>query len=86
MPTFFQIEPSQIIKTVTQIQINILHMDLNLSATVQVLAYSQDNELLESHVFELYTPNYEQIWRFDDDLVDYVCEKYGYILATPNSI
>ncbi len=80
MPTFLQIEPAQLIQIISKIQINILHLDLNLSATIQVLAYSEDNKLLTSYVFELNMPEYEQIWRFDDDLVDYVCQKYGFIL------
>ena len=79
MPTFLQIEPTQLIQIISKIQINILHMDLNLSATVQVLAYSEDNILLKSSVFELNLPDYDS-WHDDDWLVDYVCQKYGYIL------
>lgn len=60
-------------------------MDLNLSATIQVLAYSEENELLVSHIFELNLPDYDA-WHDDDWLVDYVCQKYGYNLATPYSI
>ncbi len=86
MPTYLQIEPAQIVQIISKIQINVLHMDLNSSATIQVLAFSEDNQLLTSYVFQLNMPQYEQIWRFDDDLVDYVCQKYGFTLANPNSI
>lgn len=82
MPTFLQIQPSQLIQIISKIQINILHMDLNLSATIQVLAYSEENQLLASYVFELIVPDYDA-WHDDDWLVDYVCQKYGFILETP---
>jgi len=82
MPTLLQIEPSQLIRIITKIQIHVIHMDLNLSATIQVLAYSEENELLVSHIFELNLPEYDS-WHDDDWLVDYVCQKYGFTLATP---
>ena len=72
MPSFLQIQPSQLIQIISKIQINILHMEINLNATIQVLVYSADNQLLTSYVFELILPEYDY-WRDDDWLVDYVC-------------
>lgn len=81
MPTFLNIQPAELVQTITQIQINIVHMDLNLSATIQVLAYSAENQLLASYVFELNLPDYDS-WHDDDWLVDYVCQKYNFVLST----
>ena len=54
-------------------------MEINLNATIQVLVYSEENQLLTSYVFELILPEYDY-WRDDDWLVDYVCQKYGFVV------
>ncbi len=82
MPSFLNIQPAELVQIISKIQINILHMDLNLSATIQVLAYSEENQLLASYVFELTLPDYDS-WHDDDWLVDYVCQKYNFVLSTP---
>jgi len=82
MPTFLNIQPTELIQVISKIEICILHIELNLSATVQVLAYSEENQLLKSYIFELVLPEYSS-WQNDDFLVDYVCQKYGFILNTP---
>jgi hypothetical protein len=79
MPAYLQIQPAQLIQIISKIKINVLHMEINSNATIQVLAYSEDNQLLTSYVFELNLPEYDY-WRDDDYLVDYVCQKYGFAL------
>jgi hypothetical protein len=79
MPSYLQIQPAQLIQIISKIKINVLHMEINSNATIQVLAYSEDNQLLTSYVFELNLPEYDY-WRDDDYLVDYVCQKYGFTL------
>lgn len=81
---YISIEPTNLIQVITKITINILHIELNKNATVQVLAYSETNELLRSFVFELILPDYES-WTNDEWLINYVCDKYGYILKN-NSV
>lgn len=51
MPTYLQIQPAQLIQIISKIKINVLHMEINSNATIQVLAYSEDNQLLTSYVF-----------------------------------
>ena len=80
MPSYLQIQPAQLIQIISKIKINVLHMEINSNATIQVLAYSEDNQLLTSYVFELNLPEYDY-WRDDDYLVDYVCQKYGFIIG-----
>jgi hypothetical protein len=81
---YISIEPTNLIQVITKIIINILHIELNKNATVQVLAYSETNELLKSFVFELILPEYES-WTNDEWLINYVCDKYGFLLEN-NSI
>lgn len=81
---YISIEPTNLIQVITKITINILHIELNKNATVQVLAYSETNELLRSFVFELILPEYES-WTNDEWLINYVCEKYDFLLKN-NSV
>lgn len=81
---YISIEPANLIQVISKITINILHIKLNLNATVQVMAYSETNELLKSFVFELVLPEYES-WTNDEWLINYVCQKYDFILKN-NSV
>ncbi len=81
---YISIEPANLIQVISKITINILHIELNLNATVQVMAYSETNELLKSFVFELVLPEYES-WTNDEWLINYVCQKYDFILKN-NSV
>jgi len=85
METYIKVEPVNLIQTISKIKINVLHLHLNVMATIQVLCYSEDNQSLTSHVFELQSPEYE-LWISDDWLVNYVCEKYGFSKLINSSI
>lgn len=79
MENYINVEPSNLIQVISKIKINILYLQLNVMATIQVLAYSIDNQLLTTYTFELVSPDYDD-WHDDDWLVDYVCQKYGFTL------
>ena len=83
MENYINVEPSNLIQVISKIKINILYLQLNVMATIQVLAYSIDNQLLTTYTFELVSPDYDD-WHDDDWLVDYVCQKYGFTLESPS--
>ena len=79
MTTYFDVEPANLVQIISKIKINILYIEINKQATIQVLAFSTDNQLLTTYTFELVLPDYDE-WHDDDWLIDYVCQKYGFVL------
>ena len=56
-------------------------MELNSNAIIKVDSFSESNELLDTKQFVLGGPDYQN-WYNDDFLIQYVCNKYGYILQS----
>ena len=69
----------QITKTITSFKIDILYIILNTLAKIRVQCFDENNILLVSYEFELKGDDY-QLWKDDKDLIDYVCEKYNFVL------
>jgi hypothetical protein len=70
------IVPKEIIKEATSIAIDIPNITLNSKAFVRVIFYDSSNNVISTDSFELFKPDYN-LWLQDDDLVDYICEKYN---------
>lgn len=79
MTTYFDVEPANLVQIIAKIKINILYIEINKQATIQVLAFSTDDQLLTTYTFELVLPDYDE-WHDDDWLIEYVCQKYGFVL------
>lgn len=73
---YINIEPKTINLTSTKIEINILYIELNTSASIQVKFYSTDSKLLNTEEFILDGDDYHD-WVDDTYLINYVCDKYN---------
>lgn len=82
---FINVEPCDLIQIITKIQINIIYLKLNESATIQVNCLDDSNKLLNTYIFELIQPEYTE-WTNDEWLINYICEKYGFIINLNNVI
>jgi hypothetical protein len=70
------IVPKEIIKEATSIAIDIPNITLNSKAFIRVIFYDSSNNVISTDSFELFKPDYN-LWLQDDDLIDYICEKYN---------
>ena len=75
-----QVEPKEISLSIKSIKIEIPYLLLNVMAMVRVQCFDENNNLLVIYNFELVDDDY-QLWKDDTDLIDYVCDKYGFDLA-----
>lgn len=73
-----EIENCDLIQVITKITIHVLNIVLNDRATIQVLCYDDGGKVLNSYIFELIEEYH--LWRDDNFLIQYVCEKYGFVL------
>jgi len=78
---FINIQPKQINLLAHKISVKVLHLELNNNAIIKVESFSESNELLQTKQFILDGPDYQN-WYNDDFLIQYVCNKYGYILQS----
>ena len=72
-----QVEPKEISLSIKSIKIEIPYLLLNVMAMVRVQCFDENNNLLGIHNFELMCEDY-QLWKDDQDLINYVCEKYDF--------
>ena len=56
-----------------------MNLVLNESAMIKVESFDDENKLLNTHYFEFNGENY-QLWANDNFIVNYVCDKYGFVL------
>lgn len=70
------IVPKEIIKEATSIGIDIPHITLNHKAFIRVIFYDSSQNVISTDSFELFKPDYD-LWQQDDDLIDYICDKYN---------
>lgn len=78
---FINIQPKQINLLAHKISVKVLHLELNRNAIIKVESFSESNELLQTKQFILDGPDYQN-WYNDDFLIQYICNKYGFILQT----
>ena len=78
---FINIEPKQINLVAHKISVKVLYLELNSNAIIKVDLFSESNDLLQTNQFILDGEDYQN-WYNDDFLIQYVCNKYGYILQS----
>jgi hypothetical protein len=71
------IEPFQLTFDVAKIKVDVLTLVLNERAVIRVMMMNADGAMIKSDTFELIKPDYS-LWLSDDNLIDYVCDKYGF--------
>ncbi len=76
---FININQSQITQYIKKIKINVIHIELNVTATIQTLCYDENGVLLVAYAFELIGDEY-LAWQNDNWLINYVCQKYNFTL------
>jgi hypothetical protein len=74
---YINVEPCELMQLITKIKINVLHIELNVQATIQTTCYDVYNKLLIAYVFELSGDEY-QSWQNDKWLTEYILDKYGF--------
>lgn len=77
------IQSKEIIKTITSIKIDVPFI-LNNRCAVRVLCFDENMKLIETYEFELTKPDYDD-WLRDEDLINYVCDKYNFSLYDNNN-
>ena len=79
MENYIHIESCDLIQIISKIKIKVMNLILNESAMIKVESFDDENTLLNTHYFELNEKNY-QMWNTDSWLIDYVCNKYGFVI------
>lgn len=75
--SLIQIQPTEISKTISSFKIDVPFIILMTQCFVRVLCFDADNKLIHTYEFLLEKPDYD-IWQKDEDLVNYVCQKYNF--------
>ena len=78
MEPYINIEACNLIQVISKIKINVLSLEINKFAVIQVMCYDNSMNFLCNHVFEL-RDDY-QLWTNDEWLINYVVNKYGFTL------
>ncbi len=76
---YINVEACDLIQVIQKIKINVLYLELNVKATIQCMCFDCENRLLNNYVFELDGEDY-RLWTSDPWLINYVCEKYGFVI------
>lgn len=79
MESYINIEACDLIQVITKIKIRVINLNLNSSATIEVKCFNDGDKLLNTYFFELKQPDYSE-WINDSWLIDYVCNKYGFVI------
>lgn len=79
MENYIHIESCDLIQIISKIKIEVINLVLNESAMIEVKSFDDENKLLNTYYFELNGNDY-QMWNTDSWLIDYVCDKYGFII------
>ena len=77
MNDLIHIQPKEITLNIKSIKVEVPYLLLNVMAMVRVQCFDEHNNLLITHNFELVDDDY-QLWKDDLDLIEYVCDKYGF--------
>ena len=79
MEDYIHIESCDLIQIISKIKIKVMNLILNESAMIKVESFDNENKLLNTYYFELNGRDY-QMWTNDIWLMNYVCEKYGFVI------
>ena len=79
MENYIHIESCDLIQIISKIKIKVINLVLNESAMIKVESFDDENKLLNTYYFELNGRDY-QMWTNDSWLINYVCEKYGFVI------
>ena len=77
---FINIEPKDIIITATKIKIDVISLELNVSAIIRITLYDNNTKIVQTNMLILNGEDY-QAWETDDDLLSIICDKYNYQLS-----
>ena len=77
---FINIEPKDIIITATKIKIDVISLELNVSAIIRITLYDHNTKIVQTNMLILNGEDY-QAWQTDDDLLSIICDKYNYQLS-----
>ena len=77
MTELIEIVPTNLTKEISKIKIDVPLIMLNTRCFVKVLCYDENDKLIHTYDFILEKPDYD-IWLRDEDLVNYVCQKYNF--------
>lgn len=81
--TSINIQPATITQSIISIKIDVPFILLNERAVIRVLCFSDNMKLIHTYEFELAKPEYNS-WLRDEDLINYVCDKYNFSLYNNN--
>jgi hypothetical protein len=79
-----QIEPSSFTRIISNIKIEVSYIIINTIAVIRVLCFDDEMNLIDTRQFEMTQPDY-QLWQKDEDLIQYVLDKYNFSLYGINS-
>ena len=77
---FINIEPKDIIITATKIKIDVISLELNVSAIIRITLSDNNTKIVQTNMLILNGEDY-QAWQTDDDLLSIICDKYNYQLS-----
>jgi hypothetical protein len=77
---YINIEPKDIIITATKIKIDVISLELNVSAIIRITLYDSNTKIVQTNMLILNGEDY-QAWQTDDDLLSIICDKYNYQLS-----
>ena len=77
MTELIEIVPTNLTKEISKIKIDVPLIMLNTRCFIKVLCYDENDKLIHTYDFILEKPDYD-IWLRDEDLVNYVCQKYNF--------
>ena len=72
MENYIHIESCDLIQIISKIKIKVMNLVLNES-------FDDENKLLNTYYFELNGNDY-QMWTNDNFIINYVCDKYGFVI------
>ena len=79
MENYIHIESCDLIQIISKIKIKVMNLVLNESAMIEVKSFDDENKLLNTYYFELNGNDY-QMWTNDSYIINYVCNKYGFVI------
>jgi hypothetical protein len=77
---FINIQPKDIVITATKIKIDVISLELNVSAIIRITLYDNNTKIVQTNMLILNGEDY-QAWQTDDDLLSIICDKYNYQLS-----
>jgi hypothetical protein len=79
------IQPKEISLNITSIKIDIIKVILNELAIIKIYCFDINDRHIITYDLELIDEEY-MLWKDDQDLINYVCEKYNFVLEIENNV